>query len=349
MITDLRAIPPGPIALYGFGAVGRFVFDTLKRERPDLPVICIIDDGKAGGMHEGITICSAEQALERQHSFSRILVAGLAWRAMSQRLDALGLRAHDPVDLLRGPALTQDMEVSLPTGSMRLATPNRLSAIVAERFFDIEPDTIAWMDAFPAGACFYDVGASNGLFALYAAIARASTVVAFEPDALNFGLMSKNRVLNQDRIQRPFTALQLALSDRPALIELVSPDLPYEGAHGKFSGADQRAGLVERGVMYAQPCLADALDSLIERYGLPRPDYLKVDVDGAEFAVLEGAQGLLQSGGLRQVLIETEDALEPRLSAHMRHFGYRQLAVHRIHEMVGGQVQGVSNYLYGRS
>ena len=38
MITDLRAIPPGPIALYGFGAVGRFVFDTLKRERPDLQI-----------------------------------------------------------------------------------------------------------------------------------------------------------------------------------------------------------------------------------------------------------------------------------------------------------------------
>lgn len=348
MITDLRAIPAGPIALYGFGAVGRFVFDALQRERPDLPVLCIIDDGKAGGMHEGIAICSAEQALERQHSFNRILVAGLAWRAMSQRLDALGLRVHEPVDLLRGPALTQEMEVPLSSGSMRLATPNRLSGIVAERFFDIEPDTVAWMDTFPADSCFYDVGASNGLFALYAAIARASTVVAFEPDALNFGLLSKNRVLNQDRIQRPFTALQMALSDQPALIELVSPDLPYEGAHGKFSGADQRAGLVERGVMYAQPCLADSLDSLIDRYGLPRPHYLKVDVDGAEFAVLQGAQGLLQAGDLRQVLVETEDALEPRLSAHMHQFGYRQLALHRIHEMVGGQVQGVSNYLYGR-
>jgi FkbM family methyltransferase len=205
------------------------------------------------------------------------------------------------------------------------------------------------MDAFPASACFYDVGGSNCLFALDAAIARASTVVAFEPDALNFSLLSKNCVLNQDRIQHPFTALQLALSDQPALIELVSPDFPYEGAHGKFSGADRRAGLVECGVMYAQPCLADSLDSLIERYGLPHPDYLKVDVDGAEFAVIEGAQGLLRWGGLRQVLIETEDALEPRLNAQMLRFGYRQLAVHRIHEMVGGQVQGVSNYLYGHS
>lgn len=348
MITDLRAIPTCRIALYGFGAVGRFVFETLRRERPDLVVACIIDDGKAGGAHEGIAICSAEQAIERRQTFDRIIVAGLAWRAMSQRLDALGLQAHEPVDLLRGPALTQEVEVPLSNGSMRLATPNRLSAIVAERFFDIEPGTIAWMETFPAGSCFYDVGASNGLFALYAAIARTSTVVAFEPDALNFGLLSKNRVLNQDRIRRPFTALQMALSNLPALIELVSPDLPYEGAHGKFSGADQRAGLVERGVMYAQPCLADSLDSLIERYGLPRPDYLKIDVDGAEFDVLEGAGALLETGGLQQLLIETEDVLEPRLNAHMHRFGYRQLAIQPIHEMVGGQVQGVSNYLYGR-
>ena len=349
MITDLRSLPAGRIALYGFGAVGRFVFETIKRERPDLSIVCIIDDGKAGGMHEGIAICSAEQALETQHTFDRIFVAGLSWRAMSQRLDALGLRAHEPVDLLRGPALTQDMEVLLPSGSMRLTTPNRLSAIVAERFLDIEPDTIAWMDTFPVGSCFYDVGASNGLFALYAAIARTSTVVAFEPDALNFGLLGKNRVLNQGRMQRPFIALQMALSDRPALIELVSPDLPYEGAHGKFSGVDQRTGLVERGVMYSQPCLSDSLDSLIERFGLPHPNYLKIDVDGAEFAVLEGARGLLAAEGMQQVLVETEDALEPQLSALMCRFGYSLEAVHRIHEMVGGQVQGVSNYLYGRS
>jgi FkbM family methyltransferase len=348
MIIDLHTIPTSRIALYGFGAVGRFVFDTIKRERPDLVVACIVDDGKAGGTHEGIAICSAEQAVERQQTFDRIIVTGLAWRTMSQKLDTLGLRAHEPVDLLRGPALTQEIEVRLSSGSMRLATPNRLSAIVAERFFEIEPDTIAWIETFPADSCFYDVGASNGLFALYAAIARTSTVVAFEPDALNFGLLSKNRVMNQDRINRPFIALQIALSNLSALIELVSPDLPYEGAHGKFSVADQRATLLERGATYVQSCLADSLDSLTERYGLPRPDYLKIDVDGAEFSVLEGARALLETGTLKQILIETEEALEPRLSDYMQRFGYRQLAVHRINEMVGGQVQGVSNYLYGR-
>lgn len=349
MITDSSDIPAASIALYGFGAVGRVVYDTIKRDRPDICISLIIDDVKAGSTYEGISICSAEQARELRHTFDSILVSGLAWRTMSQRLDALGFREHEPVDFLRGPARTGYIDVALASGSMRLATPNRLSAVVAERFFHIEPDTIAWIEAFPASCCFYDVGASNGLFSLYAAIARACTVVAFEPDGLNFGLLSNNRMLNQERIQAPFTALQIALSDRPALIELVSPDLPYAGAHGKFSVSDQRAGVVERGVMYEQPCLADSLDALVDRYDLPRPNYLKLDVDGAEFAVLEGARRMLEADELRQVLIETEDPLASRLGDFMRSIGYNQLAVHRINEMVGGQVQGVSNYLYGRS
>ncbi|MBX3662276.1 MAG: FkbM family methyltransferase [Burkholderiales bacterium] len=346
MITDLHALPPGPIALYGFGAVGRFVFDAIQRDRSDLSITCIIDDGKAGEFHAGIPIYSVEQAIDRRSMFERILVAGLAWRTMTRKLDSLGFTKYEPIDLLRGPAPTDVVEVPLASGSMRLATPNQLSAIVAKRFFAIEPDTIRWIESFTVGSCFYDVGASNGLFALFGAITRDCVIVAFEPDALNFGLLSKNRLLNHDSLKRPFITLQVALSDRPGLVDLVSPDLPYEGAHGKFTGAEQRVGLVNRGVLYSQPCLAESLGALIERHDLPRPDYLKIDVDGAEFSVLDGARTLLEAGHVREVLIETEDRMESRLTRFMRGCGYKLQANHKIQEMVGGAVEGVSNYLY---
>ncbi len=348
MITDLNVLPAGPIALYGFGAVGKFVFDAILRDRPDLVITCIIDDGKAGRAHAGIPILSVEQAIGESSTFHRVLVAGLAWRTMTQKLDSLGYKAYEPIDLLRGAAPNDIVEVRLSNRSMQLATPNRLSAIVAERFFEIEPDTIRWLKSFSVGSCFYDVGASNGLFALFAAIARDCTVVAFEPDALNFGLLSKNRVLNHGSLKHPFIAIQIALSDRPCLVDLVSPDLPYEGAHGKFTGAEQRVGLVDRGVLYTQPCLAESLSALVGRYGLPHPDYLKIDVDGAEFSVLDGARPLLEAKHVREVLIETECHMETRLNIFMESCGYRMQARHSIQEMVGGTVEGVSNYLYGR-
>lgn len=349
MITDLSTIPSGKIALYGFGAAGRFLFETMRRERPDLQVTCIADDAKSGEIYENIVICSVDQLALKHKVFDRIFVTGMAWHAMSAKLDTYGFQnKYEPVDILRGSASTFEMKVFLDNGSMRLATPNRLSAIVAERFFDIEPNTISWINTFTPGACFYDVGASNGLFSLYASISRNCSIVAFEPDALNFGLMSKNRVLNLDKIQNPFIALQLALANRSALIDLTSPDLPYEGAHGKCNSSNQRASQIEWGSWYIQPCLADKLDSLVECYKLPKPNYLKIDVDGAEFAVLEGANTILKTDELRQALVETEDVLEPRLSNFMKNFGYILLEAHPIYEMVGGQVQGVSNYLYGR-
>ena len=45
-----------------------------------------------------------------------------------------------------------------------------------------EPDTIAWIDDFFAdGDIFFDVGANVGVFSLYAAKKKHSSVIAFEP------------------------------------------------------------------------------------------------------------------------------------------------------------------------
>jgi hypothetical protein len=53
-----------------------------------------------------------------------------------------------------------------------------------------------------------------------------------------------------------------------------------------------------------QPMAAIALDTAVERFGLPAPHHLKVDVDGAEGLVLAGAFATLRGTQLRSVLIE---------------------------------------------
>ena len=59
----------------------------------------------------------------------------------------------------------------------------------------IEPELLDWIDTIPKGEVLYDVGASNGTFALYAAASGAS-VYAFEPDPSNYFLLSYNNYLN---------------------------------------------------------------------------------------------------------------------------------------------------------
>ncbi len=46
------------------------------------------------------------------------------------------------------------------------------------------------------------------------------------------------------------------------------------------------------------------LDDLIKLAGLPEPNHIKIDVDGAEIAVLEGAAETLEAPGLESVMIE---------------------------------------------
>ena len=348
MIIDLQLIPTCKIAIYGFGAVGKFLFSTLSRERPDISITCIIDDRKSGD-YMGIPIVSSKYAACHRSLFEHVLIAGVAWKKMAGTLEKLGVNNFSIVDPLRAPGTADQVVVDAEGKSILFSTPNRLSQIVAEGMLGIEPDTIGWINTFQPAACFYDIGASNGIFALYSAIVRGAEVVAFEPDALNFGLLSKNRVLNYSQLSRPFIALQLALSDAAGTIDLVSQDLPYEGAHGKFSDSEARAGDGGRQILYTQPTLADSLTSLIGRYGLPEPDYLKIDVDGAEFAVLSGMAELLDRGSMHEILVETEDRCSDRLVDFMRSHGYRLKETHSINEMVGGVVEDVSNYLFANT
>jgi hypothetical protein len=51
------------------------------------------------------------------------------------------------------------------------------------------------------------------------------------------------------------------------------------------------------------------LDDLVDRFGLPLPNHIKLDVDGGELAVLDGASRTLASPTLRSVLVEVSSAL----------------------------------------
>ena len=49
------------------------------------------------------------------------------------------------------------------------------------------------------------------------------------------------------------------------------------------------------------------LDSFIEKYSLPAPEHIKIDVDGAEMAVIKGAINTLKNKTLKSIFIELED------------------------------------------
>lgn len=170
----------------------------------------------------------------------------------------------------------------------------------------IEPELLDFIDAIPAGATLFDIGASTGIFAMYAACSGCK-VAAFEPEAANFSVLSQNAFLNRGGMQHPAQCFNLALSDSTGLSNMFIKK--YEaGGHLKILGQPKEVGASDTfEPEHVQPVLTFTLDDFLKQTQLPAPEYIKIDVDGAEVPVLRGMAGVLKHPRLKAVFIELEE------------------------------------------
>jgi FkbM family methyltransferase len=169
----------------------------------------------------------------------------------------------------------------------------------------IEPELLDFIDSIPSGSTLFDIGASTGIFALYAAC-KGCAVVAFEPEAANFSILSQNAFLNRCGMVQPIRCFNLALSDSTGLSNMFVKK--YEaGGHLKIldKPLEVGAGLFEP--EHVQPVLTFKLSDFLRHTGILVPQYLKIDVDGAELPVLQGMRDVLSNPQLRSIFIELEE------------------------------------------
>ena len=189
-------------------------------------------------------------------------------------------------------------EVDGLTIAIRISTSNEHYR--ADTYATKEPETIEWLrENLRDGDVFYDVGANIGLYSLYAAKLRSGCrVFAFEPESHNFGNLCRNLLLN--RVEN-VTPCFFPLSNHEEFAPFYVYDLKPGGAlHSLGRPSPLRNGppLLKTGAVAA------TIDALVSRYGLPPPDLIKLDVDGNEEQILEGAAAVLASSSLRSILVE---------------------------------------------
>lgn len=162
-----------------------------------------------------------------------------------------------------------------------------------------EPWTVAWIEELPADGVLWDVGANVGAYTLIAAMRPDAPlrVVSVEPSFSTYASLCRNVVLNEvgDRV----SPLPVMLGAETGVGIMGYSDIDPGAAFHAGGAASLRQEFTS---VYDQPVLTFALDDLVEQFGLPAPDYLKVDVDGAEVLTIRGARRSLADA--RSVLAE---------------------------------------------
>lgn len=200
------------------------------------------------------------------------------------------------------------------TYAVGLATPKRT---VAGTYWSYEPTNphgddvgLSVLDGLPRDATVYDVGAHVGEYAIPIAVDTNRRVVAFEPNGESAARFERNVAKNDvdDRVE--LHRMGLGAVDETRTF--------YRSTFSKLSAFDRDAATRWGGsISGTTPVPIRRIDALVGEF--TPPDAMKIDVEGAELAVLRGATKTVETH--RPLLIverHVEDSADERRADAVR-------------------------------
>jgi FkbM family methyltransferase len=171
-----------------------------------------------------------------------------------------------------------------------------------------EKSTVLWIEKhYQKGDVIFDVGANIGAVSLISAVylQKQCRIYAFEPLPTTFAMLFQNVMINS--LSHVITPINIALSNKVEVDDFILASID-----AGTSGHSIKAGTMERGendavVANKLEVLTSTIDQLKKDYHINDINHLKIDVDGCDYEVLLGGEGVLSNPSLKTILVERND------------------------------------------
>ncbi len=189
--------------------------------------------------------------------------------------------------------------------------PNHLTNWRVDNFFTKEPETIEWINKFSNKdeIIFWDIGANIGIYSLYAALKHKNIqVTSFEPSTSNLRVLTRNISINN--LNNKISVFNNPLTNKPnKILTMKETNFIEGGAFNTFGEEINFEGKkIDSKMEYR--IYGTSINYILEKDILNIPDYIKIDVDGIEHLILDGASNYLNNNKLKEILIEINENFE---------------------------------------
>jgi len=206
-------------------------------------------------------------------------------------------------------SLTQRVTHVMDSGtevSLVLHTPNSMCLYRAKTFSSKEPETLSWIEEFGKDqAVLFDIGSNIGLYSIFHAQVNKGSCVAFEPSFFNLKILLQN--INLNNCHNLVTVVPNPLSNKVEFNDFNYGSTVEGGALSAFAVDFGHDGELMRSDASLE-VLGMSLDWMLSQGLLKKhPNLVKIDVDGIEHLILEGARKVLMNEQCRTVLVEVNN------------------------------------------
>ena len=212
-----------------------------------------------------------------------------------------------------------------------------------------EPETIEWMESnVKPNDIVLDIGANVGAYSLIMGklVGEGGMIYSFEPNWVNYHQLNRNIILND--LTNTIAALNVAVSNSEGIEVFNYQDLEFGSSLHTLGKPVNFVGNVFK-PKYTQQVMKMSVDNLIGDFGVKQPNHMKIDVDGVEADVIEGAMRTISSPSFKSLMVEFNEDFDSDQAAieKIKSVGFR--VVRKAHNPSRFfKSDGVFNYYFER-